>query len=408
MPAPERLRLTRQLLELTVSAFDEKELAEGFYFAFGKRLAEVVTVKDNLRMIVLDLLVWADKDGSLGELAQALAELKPNRHDLAEVVAQLQHVLAPPPAPIVPADRLPADPRPASAGLTVFLATATPDERGQADRKAVADALRHLKQVTVRLLPEIVYESDTYDTQLDADLDQCQLFVQVLGESGSEASALRPHGIEGLQFARAHAKGLPCLRWRPRDLTGDAIIKAGPAYFHYLSGAADPPDIDPQERIQPGYLADFQRQIEQSLVKLAARRNKRSVDRKIAVLVRTQETDEALSRDLDQRLRQRAQTFCQIVDEFYPLDEVYEDERGLVVIHGQSSADWVEQRVAEFCDIALEHETNPPVCAVFVGPPDGKPPLRKRPAGFHLIRHDDPQAFDKFLAAFQGRNGGPG
>jgi internalin A len=668
MASRERIQITQKLHELTVQAFDENELSEVVYFTLGKQLADLIALNANFRSTVLRLIAWADKDGCLNQLARALAQQKPNRRDLADVVDQLDRVVAPPvlPAGEVPevaaivltapaATNEPATPAtaispsaaasapaapsvplaisestvataniraavsavaavtggsgagfaPATSAapamvnplgptepLTVFLAAPPPDSRGQNDHRAVADALRQLKKVTVQIVPESVsrpeffvsfawggdqspadierqqavdrlctklpewgyqvrrdcqeirfgesiseymkrlgssdrvlvilsekylrspfcmtelhyiyqrslgaedefrkrivpvaladahfstpeerlehakhwqsrreklkadwellgssdqrllkemqrWSQDVGDMlayindrliprsfddigrddfralremlpapqtvpQLEADLARSQLFVQVLGESGSTAQPEAPQGIERLQFARARAKGLPCLRWRPRDLNMDAIKRANPAYHEYLSGALDPPALDYEERIQAGYLSDFQRAVEQTLDKLDARRRSRFPIHKTAVLFRTHATDQALSCELDQRLRQRTQAICQVVDEYYALGEVYKNERGLVVIHGECSANWVEQHVEELCDIWLAHETNPPICAVFVGPPDGKPPLRKRPPQFHLIRYNDQPAFDRFLAAIQGRNG---
>jgi hypothetical protein len=117
--------------------------------------------------------------------------------------------------------------------------------------------------------------------------------------------------------------------------------------------------------------------------------------------------DEDLAATLDQQLRSAfgPTVASEIASAEYPLSAVYENERGVLVIYGQGSLDWVQERVRECRDIALDRARNAPVCALYVGPPDGKPPLKKRPAMVRLIPHDDPEALRRYLAELT--NGGP-
>ncbi|RPI82342.1 MAG: toll/interleukin-1 receptor domain-containing protein, partial [Planctomycetaceae bacterium] len=293
---------------------------------------------------------------------------------------------------------------------------------------------------------------------LDDPLGQSTLFVQVLGETGSKPSTQRPFGLEGEQFLKARQAGVPCLRWRPKDLDLETLRGRHPQYVNYLSGAADPQDLPPEERVQAGYLPDFQKLIEATLIKLVARRSKGQgpietlVDQAVApvnqpapsaadyerateslqqiqqfaatlpgsttatpaasrpsLLFAPQQVDEELATALDRQVRQSfgQNVATEVASAEYPLRAVYEDERGLLVIYGKGSLDWVQERVRECRDIALDRPRNAPVCALYLGPPDGKPPLKKRPPMMRVIRHDDPQALRDYLAELQAAGGDP-
>jgi phytoene dehydrogenase-like protein len=113
--------------------------------------------------------------------------------------------------------------------------------------------------------------------------------------------------------------------------------------------------------------------------------------------------DEDLAEELDKTFFPKVATDTASAE--YPLREVYENERGVLVIYGQGSPDWVQERMREARDIALDRAHNAPLCALYVGPPDGKPPLKKTPRRLEIIRHDDPEALRRYLAELT--TGGP-
>lgn len=290
-----------------------------------------------------------------------------------------------------------------SAGCVVYLAEATPDLRGKKERRAVESALR---SAGFRVLPEVNYDRRpaAYQQALDEDLLQATLFVQILGEAGTERSPELPQGYEGLQFARAKAAGKPCLRWRPQNLDLETIRELTPDYYRYLTDEIPQADqLLPDERVQAGFLEDFQHTIEETARKLLARPSKigaRRLGDSCVVLLSPQQIDTALAATFDRQLKRATPepVESEIADEAYPLLDVYEDEAGLIVFYGQSPYDWVKQRVKECREIALNRAGRPPVCAIYIGPPDPKPPLPKRPTNFHVIHHDDDAALAKYLS----------
>ncbi|MFN7803506.1 MAG: TIR domain-containing protein [Planctomycetaceae bacterium] len=313
--------------------------------------------------------------------------------------------------------------------------------------------LEEIRQAEFQALRELL-RSSAGGAPAENPLEQATLFVQVLGEQGSKVTAQSPWGLEERQFLAARQAGIPCLRWRPRDLDLDTVRRHHPEYVEYLSGAADPTDLPPEERVQAGYLPDFQKLIEETLLKVVARETKAAGtispgptptptavipparpdpsagppasspmqtfvpsttaaphpahrSGRASVLFAPQHVDETLAATLDEHLRSAFGTTVatEIASAEYPLSAVYENERGVLVIYGQGSLDWVQERVRECRDIALDRARNAPVCALYVGPPDGKPPLKKRPAMVRIIPHDDPEALRRYLAELT--NGGP-
>lgn len=328
-----------------------------------------------------------------GEIAHKLKELKSSVTNL----------------PLAPAGTAATNGQPVPM---IFLAEATPDLRGKKDRWSVEAALR---QVGFRVLPETTYERSNltvYQETLDEDLQKSSLFVQILGESSSGPSKDLPHGYEGFQFARAKAAGKLCLRWRPKDLDLDAVRQFAPDYHRYITDE-DLPDIgelQQDERVQAGFLEDFKRTIEETMRKVLARQAKPFGNQRVdsrAVLLSPQKVDEKLAQQFDQQVRQAFAVMSDMADDAYTLPDVYENEAGLVVVYGNSTYDWVKERVRQCREIALNRANNPPVCAIYIGPPDAKPPLPKRPANFHVIHHDDPAALEVYLKEVTGTGVAP-
>ena len=58
---------------------------------------------------------------------------------------------------------------------------------------------------------------------------------------------------------------------------------------------------------------------------------------------------------------------------------------GLMIVYGQCEDKWVRRQMMEGRSAALLLKQKVPVCALYVGPPEDKPPLEPRPARFGLI-----------------------
>ncbi|MFN9197409.1 MAG: toll/interleukin-1 receptor domain-containing protein, partial [Planctomycetaceae bacterium] len=224
--AADKLQLTQQLLTIAADAFDSTELEMVGYFFRGEAPASPAASGGGNKKVLFDLLLRADREGRLLDLANRLAREKPNCAELQRVVDDLRQILAPqdgggataglktptaisaelpgsvatspvikstleavvppltaaPPSPPAPGPGTPASPsaprkpRAATGGVSVFFGTATPDARGQADRKAVIDSVRQIKQWPVRVLsaPEIFVSFAWGDDQTDAGIQRQQ------------------------------------------------------------------------------------------------------------------------------------------------------------------------------------------------------------------------------------------
>ncbi|MEK6261036.1 MAG: toll/interleukin-1 receptor domain-containing protein [Planctomycetota bacterium] len=214
---------------------------------------------------------------------------------------------------------------------TIYLAEATQDLRGKKDRRSVELAFRQ-PQLGFRVLPETNYDRSNlpvYLKALDDDLRQAHVFVQILGESGSESSSELPHGFEGLQFARAKAAGKPCLRWRPSDLDLGAIREFSANYHQYLTDAdvTVSGDLPASERIQVGFLKDFKLMIEEAVRNLTVGQ--------VRLVV---EADSNIIQKSDKEARDAVSS-----DAAHPPSIVYR----------QSFYDWVDERMNEFHAFAV-------------------------------------------------------
>ncbi|RPI82253.1 MAG: hypothetical protein EHM42_09670, partial [Planctomycetaceae bacterium] len=291
-------QVLKRLHPLILSAFDLEELRVALGVHLTWPLAQIAAGDTTYPSIVLAVIEHASRHGMLLELVEVLSRERDKLVELGTLLAELRESqFGTQDAPPIPDNSAAGENRPATApgagarrsaatagfvsqipgapagtaapatAPTVFVASPTPDLRGKKDRKAVADALR---QAGYRVLPETLYDSgdrDAYGAALDRDLSTALLFVQVLGESGTHWSNAPPFTAEGLQFARAKARGIPCLRWRPGNLDLAAIQELDAAHHRYLTDAVavcDAPLLD-DERVQAGLLEDFRVTAEQRM-----------------------------------------------------------------------------------------------------------------------------------------------
>ena len=73
--------------------------------------------------------------------------------------------------------------------------------------------------------------------------------------------------------------------------------------------------------------------------------------------------------------------------------------RRLTQVHQQ----WVQQQVRQCRRIVLDKKHQAPECAVFVGPPQDKAPLRCRPPRFTVIEDQDQAQLENFLVTVRQR-----
>jgi hypothetical protein len=79
-------RLSR-IQEAIAQAFTHRELSMLLRLTLDVRLEDITTETSPMRRQVFDILAWAERHGRLRELVSALAELRPMRQDLQELLS---------------------------------------------------------------------------------------------------------------------------------------------------------------------------------------------------------------------------------------------------------------------------------------------------------------------------------
>jgi hypothetical protein len=83
------LRQYVQNLHLLIrESYDQKELAQCLYYSLQENL-DVISAENNLDRVVFDLVLWADRNGKILDLARAVAEGRPRVKDLSSLVRKM-------------------------------------------------------------------------------------------------------------------------------------------------------------------------------------------------------------------------------------------------------------------------------------------------------------------------------
>jgi formylglycine-generating enzyme required for sulfatase activity len=100
----------RRLHAMLRQAFSQQDLRELFAFHLDRPLDDVIAPNDDARAVALKVITASDREGSLPGLLRAVAEERPGRPDVQDLIAELLAVLegAPSSAPRPPA--MPAAP----------------------------------------------------------------------------------------------------------------------------------------------------------------------------------------------------------------------------------------------------------------------------------------------------------
>jgi len=89
-----------RLHRVTRDAYDRDSLEQLLKFRLGQRLDQITPAGSPFDTVVFQLILWADRDGRLLELAQAVAEGRPGRPDVALLLTDMEAAAAsasPPP-----------------------------------------------------------------------------------------------------------------------------------------------------------------------------------------------------------------------------------------------------------------------------------------------------------------------
>jgi len=273
-----------------------------------------------------------------------------------------------------------------SSGPAVLLAEVTPDLEEYRN-----NIRRHLEQDAVRVLPEMYYERAprAYQEAMEKDLSRTTIFVQLLGQYVTPKTPHLPKGYEGLQLDLAKAAKVPILRWHHQDLDPNTVKD---------------PELLASEAVMVMGLEDFKREIEKRLRLLSAKREPPPSGNGGFVLVDSKSSDLALAENIAKILDNMGVGY-EIVDETVSLPDIAieEDYDALLVIYGCCEPEWVQQQIRQCRQILLRKRNRPPVCGVFLGPAEQKPPLRIKPPKFYFIEEVTHPMFHEFVEAVQKR-----
>jgi hypothetical protein len=280
-------------------------------------------------------------------------------------------------------------PAAAAAELTVFLAEVTPD------LEVWRDKLRsQLKQDNIQALPTTYYDRSppAFQAAMEKDLAASTLFVQLLGPYTTPKTHDLPRGYEGLQLELARTAGKPILRWHDPGL--DRKMVRDPELL-----ACEPVMVMPFE--------EFKQEVERQARLLVTQRHRLTDGEELFALINAKTPDLAVAQGIGQILDHHAIGY-DIVDETENLVSLAQKYayQALIVIYGRCEQAWAHSQIRECRELMLGKKDKAPVCAVYIGPPPEKEPLRIKPRKFHFFSDPREPAFHEFIHAVQAQVAG--
>jgi hypothetical protein len=272
------------------------------------------------------------------------------------------------------------------ADITVFLAEVT------ADLEELRDNLRrHLEQAGLRVLPKTFYTRSpaAFQAAMEKDLAESVLFVQLLDRYVSPKTDDLLKGYEGLQLDLAKAAHKPILRWHSPYLDERSIKDR---------------ELLTSEPVTVMDFEDFKREVDKQARLQAVQRDRPVVKSGAFVLVDASSVDLPLADTVLTTLDSYGIGYDTIDEKASLIDLARDgDYDGLVIIYGQCEQGWVQGQVRLCRQIMLRKKERPPVCAVYIGPPESKAPLRTKPSHFLFFNELREAVFDRFIQAVQAR-----
>ena len=241
----------------------------------------------------------------------------------------------------------------------------------------------HLEQCDIRVLPSRPTGRAPTE-EMDRELAESKLFVQMLGRFGG--------GYEADYYDRAVATEIPILRWRSRDLDLNSINQLD--HRKLLENSVQALDFD-----------ELKRSIVDQVRLLSVKRDAPVSEGERFILVNAAPNDLHVADVVADQLG-KWNVGYDVVDDKLSLQDLVESNKydALMVIYGSCQHDWVRQQLIECRRILLDQRSDAPLCAVYIGPPDEKQPLRCRPPRVAVI---DPHN-DDGLRAFIDELSAPG
>ena len=244
---------------------------------------------------------------------------------------------------------------------TVFLAQVTDDLEPERD-----NVKRYLNQIEVRVVPDTWYsqEANAFKKAVGRDLEQSELFVQLLSSTAGKKPPDLQQGYTRLQFELAHSTGKPILQWRSFELDVSTVQDQ------------DHRTLLEEVTTRAEGLEDFKQEIQKRLFEKPEPLPEKRTNAFVFV-------------DMESADRPLAEQVCAVLDQCgadyvlpFQSDDPAENRRDLeenllscdavIVIYGSTTATWVRRRLLE-CRKSLARREQPlDALAVFEGPPEEK------------------------------------
>jgi TIR domain len=275
----------------------------------------------------------------------------------------------------------------------IFLANCTPDLNR--DRSTLK---RHLEDKGFQVLPTgtFYHAPPRYEEEFRGLLARSTLFIQIVGPFRYELTEHFPAGYEVWQLEQARdIKSLDVLRWRRPDLLGNAVEDDAHREFVFADDVTKC-DLEEFKLI----LDDKLREIDSRRSRTDEQNRGRTVlvnaaasDNKMAEGVGTKVEDLCIEMDLGSSI------YADVVGERSSLFDVARNNPcdGLMIVYGECEDKWVRRQMMEGRNAALLLKQKVPICALYVGPPEDKPPLEPRPARFGLINFREEDQLRSFV-----------
>jgi len=273
---------------------------------------------------------------------------------------------------------------------TVCLAKVTPDLR-----KARETVANYLTSARLNVLPAKPYSGDfaKYLPALQADLDQADVFVQILGETYADRTEELPVGEEIAQLALAQERGKVVLQWRDKSVDVSAIDDES---HHEL---VDGPNVVCNDLLEFAKLIVDRAQRVKDVGKPAESNGKQWL-----ALIRADKPDNVVADEICDLLTSanvniRAPLTGKSMVEC--LREKAFD--AVLIVCGSCSQDWLDARGNELMAVDLDFKDLAPVRAYYICADDTWLPYRSK--GVHRVKHRDQEAWQRLLKAIQERGG---
>lgn len=280
--------------------------------------------------------------------------------------------------------------KPREDAATVYLAKVTPDLRKARDTVA-----NYLTSARLNVLPAKPHSADpvTFLSALAADLEQANVFVQILGENYADRTEELPDGEELAQFEQAQKSDKVILQWRDKSVDLEAIDD--PKHRKLVGGA----DVVCND------LTEF--------AKLVAERTERvhevgrpavADDQQWYALIKADKPDDVVAKEVSQALMS-ANVNCRLTSAGKSLVDTLREVPydAVMIVCGACTDDWLEERGDELMAVDLNLKDLAPVRAYYVSTDDPRLPYRGK--GVLEVKCRDQGGWQQLMTAIQKREG---